>query len=207
MKARAMLALMCVLVPMGGRAATNPFRVGVPWPAGSKGMADLQTAARRLVKTTEGRVQVKFVEQLDLDSEQGACDGALLVGSALSRRSPTAQTYSLPLLFRSSAEATELRSRMDSKVLAELEAQGLALVALLDMGFAYIHSRQPVETVEQWKSARLWMPPSEPEALRMAEAYGVAPVPLEASRVRTALHEGTVDAVIVPPLGNELMAA
>ena len=201
----AALAVLLVGMPPGSAAATNSLRIGVPWPPGSKGMADLQTVGRDIAKKTAGRVQVKFVERRDLDSAEGACDGALLAGSPLIRRSPAAGICSLPLLFRTAEEAARLRAWLEPQVGAELEAGGWSMIAWLDLGFAYLHSRSPVGTVEPWKAARLWVPAGDPEALRTAEAYGVAPVSMEASGVRAALRAGTVDAVIAPPLGAILL--
>jgi TRAP-type transport system periplasmic protein len=188
-----------------GAAATNRVQMAVPFSMGSKAMADLRNAARNIAMQSAGRVQVKFVEQPDLDSESGACDGALLAGPVLSRYSPAARVIALPLLFRSAEEAAKLRAQMDARVAADLEARGLSLLALLDLGFAYVHSKQPVETVEQLKAVRLWVPPADPESLRIAEFYGVTPVPLAAPQVRDALRDGTVSAVMVPPLGAILM--
>ena len=205
MKWMAVLALAGVLVSPEGEAATNLFRVGVPWAPGSKGLADLQAAARDLAHETAGRVQVKFVEQHDLDAGPAPCAGGLLAGPYLARYSPAAVIYSLPLLFRSSGEVARVRSWMDGRITAELGERGWETLAQMDLGFAYLHARMPVETVDRLKSVRLWVPPAEPEALREAESYGVALVPLEASQVRDALRAGTVDAAIVPPLGAILL--
>ena len=201
----AMVAILLAGMPHADAAATNLFRLGVPFPAGSKGMTDLQTAARDILKTTGGRVQVKFVEQHDLDSGKMPCDGAMLAGPFLVRYSPAAMVYALPLLLRSSAEVARLRTSLDAEVAAELDARGFATIAQMDLGFAYIHSRTPVETVAQLKASKLWVPPTEPESIRAAESYGVTLVPLEAPQVREALRQGTVDAAIVPPLGAILL--
>ena len=201
----AALSVLLAGMPRESAAATNLLRLGVPWPPGSKGMADLQAAGRDLAKKTAGRVQVKFVERRDPDSAGEACDGALLAGSPLIRRSPAAGICSLPLLFRSTEEAARLRSWVEPQVGAELDAGGWSMLAWLDLGSAYLHARSPVGTVAQWQAARLWVPAGDPEALRTGEAYGVAPVPMEASGVRAALRAGGVDAVIAPPLGAILL--
>jgi TRAP-type transport system periplasmic protein len=201
----ALVALLCAGMPQRSAAATNLVRIAVPWSPGSKGLADLQAAARDISKQTAGRVQVKFVEQHDLDSGKMPCEGAMLVGPILVRYSPAALVYALPLLFRSSAEVARVRAQMDAEVAAELDARGFATIAQMDLGFAYIHSRAPVETVAQLQAARLWVPPTEPVSIRLAESYGVTLVPLEAPRVREALRNGTVDAAIVPPLGAILL--
>ena len=201
MRRMALLALLWAWAPWEGDAATNVVRMGVPWSPGSKGMADLQAAGREIARQTAGRVQVKFAEGRDLESGPAPCDGALLVGSALTRRSPVAGIYSLPLLTRSPGESARLRSWLEAPVAAELEARGLSMIALLDLGSAFLHSKGPVETVAQWRAARLWAPTEDPDALRMAEADGLAPGPLGASQVRAAWRGGAVDAAVVPPLG------
>lgn len=201
----AILALMCFWIPMNGAAATNLVRIGVPWSPGSKGYSDLQAAARDIAKKTAGRVQVKFAEQNDLDSGRMSCEGAMLVGPFLARYSPASMVYALPLLLHSSAEVARLRTSLDAAVATELDTRGFATIAQMDLGFAYIHSRVPVETVAQLQAAKLWVPPTEPEAIRVAESYGVTLVPLAAPQVREALRQGTVDAAIAPPLGAILL--
>ena len=201
----AWLALLCALPPLAGEASTNLLRLGAPWPAGSKGMADLQAAGRNIARKTEGRVQVKFAEQQDLDSGPMPCDGALLAGPALARQSPASLVFALPLFFRSSAEVARVRTVLDAPIAAELDGRGFATLAQLDLGFAYLHSVLPVETPAALKTSKLWVPSGEPEALRMAETCGLTPVPLAAAQVRDALRQGAVEAAIVPPLGAILL--
>jgi TRAP-type transport system periplasmic protein len=201
----ALVSLLLVWMPRGTAAATNTVQIAVPWSPGSKGMTDLQAAARVISKKTAGRVQVKFVEQHNLDSGGRECAGAMLVGPYLAPYSPAARVLALPLLFHSSAEVDQIRSQIDTNVAAELGRRGLAVIALLDLGFAYLHSTEAMETVDQFKASRLWVPPPEPESIRVAESYGMTRVPLDAPQVREALRQGTVNAVIVPPLGAILL--
>jgi TRAP-type transport system periplasmic protein len=205
MRGLPLLALIWALVPLQGEAVANSLRIGVPWSPGSKGMSDLQAAGRDIAKRTAGRVQVKFVEQHDLDSGPAPCAGALLAGPALARESPAARVFALPLLFRSSAEVAQLRGRIDATVASELDARGFATVAQLDLGFAYLHSRTRIQTVAELHEAQLWVPASPPESMRMVESYGMPLVPLETSQVREALRQGTVAAAIIPPLGAILL--
>lgn len=200
-----LVAAGCLWAPAEAAAATNLLRMGVPWPSASKGMADLRASARTLAKRTDGRVQIKFLEQNGLESETETCDGAMLAGAELARYSPAAMVYSLPRLFRSSGEVDHCRTRLDPAVAADLEAQGLASIAALDLGFAHLLSKTPIETVDQLKAARLWMPAVRIEAVRWAESLGLAPARMDASKVKDALREGTVAAAIVPPLGAILL--
>ena len=208
-KAGAQIAVALILaaagLPSSGEASTNHLRMGVLWSPGSKGMADLQAAARTIARQTGGRVQVKFTEQRDLEGEGGSLDGAVLAGPYATKYSPTCRIFTLPLLFQAPGEVAQVRRGTDPLVAAELRARGLEPVALMDGGFAYLLSRAPADTVAQFKGARLWMPPAESDSLRAAESYGMTVVPLETAKVREGLRQGEVDTVIMSPLGAILL--
>ena len=200
-----LLALVWTLAPPGGAVAANSLRIGVPWSPGSQGMADLQAAGRILAQKTAGRVQVKFVEQHDLDSGPEPCAGALLAGPELARASFAARVFAVPLLVRSSVEMAALRNRIDAPVAAELEGRGFVPLAQLDLGFAYLQSRTRVQTAGELQAARLWAPASQPESLSLLESYGMPLVPLDVAQVREALRQQAVEAAIVPPLASILL--
>lgn len=205
MKWLPLLALAWTLAPSGGAAAANALRIGVPWSPGSQGMSDLQAAGRVLAQKTAGRVQVKFVEQHDLDSGLEPCAGALLAGPELARESAAARVFAVPLLVRSSAEVAALRNRIDAAVAAELEERGFVALAQLDLGFAYLQSRTRLQTVAELQAARFWAPASQPESQRVLETCGMPLVPLEVAQVREALRQQAVEAAIVPPLASILL--
>lgn len=186
-------------------AGPQLLRMAVPFPPGSKGMADLQQAARDLSKQTGGRVQIKFTEQLDLDSGGQPVDGGLLAGSPLVLRSPAAAMDSLPLRYRTGEEASRFRERMEPQMAAELEAKDWVPLAFVDLGFAYLFSVRPLETVEDFQASRLWVPTEDACAWDLSEAYGTLRVPLAAPQVRAALHDGSIETVVAPPLGAILL--
>jgi len=197
--------LLAVSLPQAAGAATQTLRLAVPWSPGSKGLADLKTAARRISKQTDDRVRLKFVEQHELDTGDSLCAGGLLTGAALARISPDSRLFSLPLLFRSVEEVTSLQAELDEDIRAALTERGFVTLTQLNMGFAYIHSRRPIEGVGDLKAVQLWVPPGEEESLQIARSFGMTPTPMEVSAVRAGLREGSVDAAIVPPLGAILL--
>ncbi len=205
MRAMRWVLWLCIGIPLVGKADPQILRMAVPFPTGSKGMTDLQQAARVLLKQTEGRVQIKWVEQLDLESEGRAVDGVLWVGSPLALRSPTAAVDSLLLFYRNAEEPARFLEKMKPQMVAELEAQDFVPLAFLDLGFAYLFSVRPLETVETFQASRLWVPSEDPRAWELSEAYGVLRVLLEAPQVRAALQDGRVETVVAPPLGAILM--
>jgi TRAP-type transport system periplasmic protein len=185
--------------------AEDTIRMGVPWSPASKGMNELKAVARSLSRKTEGRLQVKFVEQHDLDGGALPSDGVLLVGPALAEHSSVARIIALPLLFRSLDEVEQVRQTLDGEVAAELETQGLVPLVQLDLGFAYLLSTISMETPAQLKAARLWVPPASAESIRDVESYGVSLVPMHAGKVRDALRQDALDVVVAPPLGAILL--
>ena len=205
MKITGWVLLLCFGLPTLAVAGPQLLRMAVPFPPGSKGMADLQQAARDLSRQTGGRVQIKFTEQLDLDSVGQPVDGGLLAGSPLVLRSPAAAMDSLPLRYRTGEEASRFRERMEPQMAAELEAKNLVPLAFLDLGFAYLFSVRPLETVEDFQASRLWVPTEDACAWDLSAAYGTLRVPLAAPQVRAALHDGSVETVVAPPLGAILL--
>ena len=199
------ILLLCFGLPLPGEAGPQLLRMAVPFPAGSKGMVDLQQAARDLSRQTEGRVQIKFTEQLDLESGGQPVDGGFLAGSPLALRSPAAAMDSLPLRYRTDEEAVRFRERMEPQMAAELEARGLVPLGFVDLGFAYLFSMRPLETVEAFQASRLWVPAEDPHAWELSAAYGTLRVPLAAPQVRAALHDGSVETAVAPPLGVILL--
>lgn len=183
----------------------SPLRFAVPWPPGSKAMTDLQAVARNLAQRTEDRVRLKFVEQFDLDAGTVPCDGALLLGEGLFRRSPAARVLALPRLARNAEEVAALFAALSGEIAADLEQADLQMIAGLDLGFAYLFAVRPVAVPEDLPALRFWTLPAEPGDLRIAESFGVKLVPLEVAAVRDALHDGKIDALLAPPLGAILM--
>ena len=205
MKRRLAGVMLVWLAATAAAAETNVFWFGAPWPPGTKARTDLEAAAREIARKTAGRVPFRIAEQEGLDANGRTCAGALLAGPALARLSPAARIRMLPLLARSAAEAEALQARLGPAIAAELAAAGLETLAQPDFGFAYLQARRPLEPGTALGAARLWMPPAAEDEQRAAAAWGLAPVPLAPAEVRAALHAGTLDAVVVPPLGAILM--
>ncbi len=180
--------------------AAEPLTIAVPWAEGSSAMTDLRAAGREVARRTEGGIRLRFVEQPAPSADASAWDGALLAGPCLLRYSEAARVYAMPLFFRSAAEAAAHRPRMERRIAADLEAQGFASVALLDLGFAYLHGRRPLHTVERFRAGRLWAPAGAGEMHNLARELGVTAVALETDAVREALREGAVDVVLTAPL-------
>jgi TRAP-type C4-dicarboxylate transport system substrate-binding protein len=199
------LVALLAAAPRASAAPTNTLRIAVLWPKGSKWMNDAQAGARELGRKTGGRVQVRFVEQPRLGEGAEACDGGMLAGPELAHYAPDSLVYMLPLLFGTLEEAAAVRAAVDPQLAGSLRGRGLVVLGVEDAGFGYVLSRTPVDTVNQFKQTRLWMPATEPEMVRMARAYGASPVPLEAGQVRSALASNTVDAVINSPVGAILL--
>jgi TRAP-type C4-dicarboxylate transport system substrate-binding protein len=183
---------------------TNVLWLGAPWPPGSKARSDLDAAARAVARQTDGRVQLKIAEQEGLDFAGRSCAGALLAGPQLARLAPSARLLLLPRLFRSSAEAEQVRTRLTPAMAAELAASGLEMLGQPDFGFAYLMARMPLEP-GSLAARRLWIPPADDHERRAAAAWGMVTVPLAPGEVREALHAGSLDAVVAPPLGAILL--
>ncbi len=203
-RAGAFLLALGLVVAAAGETS-EPLRFGAPWPLGSKAMADLQAAARRLARQTDGRLNLRFVEQMDLGAGDESLAGMLLAGESLFRRSPAARVLALPMLAGNASESAALLAGFADAMAADLDGDGWAVLATLDLGFAYLVSMRPIARPADLESLRFWVPAGDSDSLRVFESFGVRGVPLEARAVRDALRTGELDALAVPPLGAIVM--
>ena len=71
---------------------------------------------------------------------------------------------------------------------------------LIETGFAYLMSREPVQSVAELRNLKTWVPEKDEMSARILQAFDVSPVPLHLIDVLTGLQTGTIDAVVAPPI-------
>ncbi|MBD3645864.1 MAG: TRAP transporter substrate-binding protein DctP, partial [Pseudomonadales bacterium] len=113
---------------------------------------------------------------------------------------PELQVYNLPLQFRNFEEVEYVRKRMDPMIIEGLNEGGIVSFHLIETGFAYILSKDPVRSVEDLDKVKAWVPEGDPVSADMVQAFGLSPIPLQITDVLAGLQTGLIDAVAVPPI-------
>ncbi len=189
------------------QAAT--LKIATVTPEGSQWMKDMRAGAKEIKERTEGRVQIKYYGGGVMGNDQkvlsririGSLQGGAFTPTALSSQHPELNLYGLPMVFDSLEEASYVRSRMDSKLIAGLEEAGYVSFGFGAGGFALLMSNTPISKFEDLKGKKVWIPEGDAISRQAMEALKLTPVTLPLTDVLTGLQTGLIDIVGMSPIG------
>lgn len=205
--------LLCLLplLALGSGAAVGAttLKIATVSPEGSAWMQLLRAGAKEVKARTDGRVDFKFYPGGVMGDDKavlrkirlGQLHGAVLTAGGLVQTYEDIQLYGLPLVFQSYAEVDYVRERLDPTLMAGLEERGFVSFGFAEVGFAYAMSKQPVRSVGDVQSQRVWTPDGDPGSARALQAFDINPIPLSIADVLSGLQTGVINGVAVPPVG------
>lgn len=178
-------------------------------PQGSMWMVKMQEGAEEVVQKTNNRVTFKFYPGGVMGEDEtvlkliraGQLHGGAMVGGSLARFFPANQIYAQPLKFSQIEEVDYVRKYMDQYIENGHNENGFVTFGLMGAGFAYIMSQNPVETVEDLRTQKVWVLPDNKSSQESLQAFGVTPIPLSLSDVLTGLQTGLINTVATSPVG------
>jgi len=198
-------AILTVLLAFGAAspAAGAVFKIATLAPDGTAWMKEMRAAGAEIEKRTEGRVELKFYPGGVMGNDAtvlrkiqiGQLQGGAVTVLALARIFPDSQLYGLPLLFRSHAEVDYVRARMDPQLMEGLARNGMIGFGLVEGGFAYLMSSEPVRRISDLKAEKMWAPEGDSITPTLYKAAGIAPVVLPLADVYTGLQTGLITGV------------
>lgn len=184
-------------------ASAAELKIATLAPDGSAWMVAMREAAKRVQQGSDGRVTFKFYPAGVMGSDAtvmrkirlGQLQGAALTGSEATLVDANASIYSLPFLFREEQELTVLRKSFDARLESRFEAAGVRLLAISNVGFAYLMSTRPIRSTQDLRAAKVWVPQNDKVAAVTFRSGGVSPISLPLGDVFTSLQTGLVDTV------------
>ncbi len=206
------LALLMLLLADVGSTATT-LKIATVTPEGSHWMKDMRASAESIRDQTEGRVIIKYYGggSMGTDSQVlkrisiGALQGGVFTPSALMEKYGDLGLYGLPMVFESEQEANYVRSRLDGKIAAGLDAAGFISFGFAATGFAMVMSNVPVHELADLKGKRVWVPEGDAISKATMDALSVTPIPLPLTDVYTALQTGALDIIGMSSVGAVIL--
>jgi TRAP-type C4-dicarboxylate transport system substrate-binding protein len=189
------------------QAAT--LKIATVTPENSQWMKDMRAGAKEIKERTEGRVQIKYYGGGIMGNDQkvlsririGALQGGAFTPTALAGQYSNLNLYGLPMVFDSEEEAAFARSRLDARLSAGLEEAGFVNFGFAAGGFAILMSNTPVDSLDDLKGKKVWIPEGDDISRRAMEAMSLSPVTLPLTDVLTGLQTGLIDIVAMSPIG------
>jgi len=156
-------------------------------------------------KHSNGRIQVQIFPsgQLGKDSEMadntvsGAQDIHVTSLNLITQYAPRLNAFILPYMFEDNMKFRKARDTLWKDINDYLVTRSkLRLLTLWDSGYRHVMSTKPVHQLSDLQKMKFRVPPS-PVMIKMAEAWGIKPTPVEWSEVFNALQLGVIDAIEV----------
>ncbi|MEO1203236.1 MAG: TRAP transporter substrate-binding protein DctP [Pseudomonadota bacterium] len=203
------LLILLAIAGLGVNANAATLKIATVTPEGSQWMQDMRESAAEIKERTNGRVQIKYYGGGVMGNDTkvlgririGALQGGAFTPSALTNQYPDLNLYGLPLVFESEQEAAYVRERMDEQLREGLEEAGFVSFGFAAGGFAVVLSNTPVESLEDLKGKRVWVPEGDRISYASMEALNLSPVTLPLTDVLTGLQTGLIDIVAISPIG------
>ncbi|MHA7881544.1 MAG: TRAP transporter substrate-binding protein [Saccharospirillum sp.] len=185
------------------------LKISTQYPDGNVVLNELRRAGQAISAATEGRVEVRFYPGGVMGDDQavlrkiriGQLQGALIQSGALATAYPDAQVLNAPLLFRNYDEVDLVRPQLAPQIEAGLADNGWQTFGIIEAGFAYGMSQEPITSIETLKAQKIWLPANDPFSEQIARAFGINPILLNIGDVLTALQTGAINAIVAPPVG------
>jgi TRAP-type C4-dicarboxylate transport system substrate-binding protein len=194
---------------LAGKAQAVRFKIATLSPEGSVWMEKMREGAKELSNRTNNRLKIKFYAGGVMGDDKavlrkiriGQLHGGMVVGGSLSTFYPDNQIYSLPLVFKSFEEVDYVRKHLDQRIIEGVEKGGFVTFGIAEGGFAYVMSKNVIQTVDDLRQQKVWIPDNDPMILETIKAFDVTPIPLSIADVRAGLQTGLIDTVATPPIG------
>ncbi len=127
--------------------------------------------------------------------------GGAFTGYGIGRMYSPARVMELPFLFRNVEEIDHIRAHFMPEFRKGFRDNGYELVGWMEVGFVHMFSKQPIHSLEDMRSRRVWLWQGDPIGQAFFKASGISPIPLSIVDVYTSLSTGLIDTVYAPPLG------
>ena len=198
-----------LLIFSTGTASAVTLKIATISPEGSMWMEKMRKGAEQVAKETENRVTVKFYPGGVMGNDNavlrkiriGQLQGGAFVAGSLSQFFPANQIYAQPFKFKNIEEVDYIRQFLDPYIVDGLDKAGFVVFGIIGGGFAYIMSKEPIQTVDDLKRRKVWIPDNDHISQDSIKVFGITPVPLPISDVRTSLQTGLIDTIGTSPVG------
>lgn len=182
-------------------------------PAGTTWMNLLEEWGQTVKQQSNGRLVFKFypggvqgdepevLKKMRFNQLQGAAFSGHGIGHIYS----PARVMELPFLFDNFKEIDHVRAQLMPEFEQGFHNNGYELLGWMEIGFVHMFSKQPINSLEEMKSHRVWLWQGDPMGKAFFKASGISPVPLSIIDVYTSLSTGLIDTVYSTPLASIAM--
>lgn len=202
------LAILLIL-GVAQHAAAETIKLATLAPKGSSWMNSFTAMEKELATKTDGAIKIRFYpngiqgDELDVIRKMraGLLHAGAMTATGLGEIHKEVLILQLPRMFKTYEELDYVRDALREEFDRAFADNGYILLGWGDIGYYYMFSNQPIDTLETLRSpnVKMWARSSDRIGLEFTKQADVANVPKEVTQVLSALHSGQVNAVTTSP--------
>ena len=130
----------------------------------------------------------------------GQIHGAAISNEGMTEINPYFTTFYMPMMYQSYDEVDFVRDRLSNELLNKTEENGFKILTMVDVGWAYWFSTEPIYTPDDLKNNKIFIWAGDYKSAQLYEKHGYQPVPLAMTDVLSGLQTGLVTSLGFNPL-------
>ncbi len=182
-------------------------------PDGSVWDLAIEEMGAEWAEATDGRVRLRVYpggvagDESDVVRKMriGQLQAAALTVGGLTDIDDAFRVFAIPMFFDSYEELYYVIDRMTPELSKRLDDKGYVLLNWAHAGWIHLFSTQPVTSLEQLKTTKLFVGAGDDRAVQWWKNNGYRPVPLATTDILTGLQTGMIEALPSPPLAALLL--
>lgn len=130
----------------------------------------------------------------------GQIHGAAISNEGMTEINPYFTTFYMPMMYQSYDEVDFVRDRLSHELLNKTEENGFKILTMVDVGWAYWFSTEPIYTPDDLKNNKIFIWAGDYKSAQLYEKHGYQPVPLAMTDVLSGLQTGLITSLGFNPL-------
>ena len=130
----------------------------------------------------------------------GQIHGAAISNEGMTEINPYFTTFYMPMMYQSYDEVDFVRDRLSNELLNKTEENGFKILTMVDVGWAYWFSTEPIYTPDDLKNNKIFIWAGDYKSAQLYEKHGYQPVPLAMTDVLSGLQTGLITSIGFNPL-------
>ena len=177
-------------------------------PEGTEWHGLLVELGQRWQKETKGDIRLRIYpggvvgDERDMIRKMriGQIQGAAISNEGMTEINPYFSSFYMPLLYQSYDEVDFVRDRLGNDLHQQTEKNGFKLLAMVDVGWAYWFSSEPIFTPEDLRKNKIFIWAGDYKSAQLYEKHGYQPIPLAMTDVLSGLQTGLITSIGFNPM-------
>jgi len=204
---RGYLKILFILFTTGLVFGETNIRFATVAPDGSTWMKVMREYTKAVEDATNNEIKFKiYPGQVAGDEKDvlrkiriGQLDSGGFTGVGLGEILPEVRIMDAPFLFRSYDEVDYVANQFFDYFSKKFEEKGFVLLGWAEVGFVYVFTNQPINSLSDMNGVKMWMWEGDPIAEATFKAFNISAIPLSITDVLTSLQTNLINGVYISP--------